>query len=235
MNAFNPAKMIDHSLLHPTFTDHDIIQGCRLADHYHVATVCIKPYAIDLVKKQLAYSDVGICAVTGFPHGNSSINIKVKECEELIKKGATEIDMVVNIGKVLGADWDYVFREIETINRSVSAGKALLKVIFENDFLGDEDIIRLCEVCSQVQVAFVKTSTGYGFVKQPNGFYTYRGATDHHLKLMRKYCGPEIKIKAAGNIRTLADLIRIKDIGVSRIGTSSTEAILEEAKKYNKK
>jgi deoxyribose-phosphate aldolase len=231
MDPFNPAKMIDHSLLHPTFTDHDIIRGCQLADRYHVATVCIKPYAIDLVKKQLIHSDVGICAVTGFPHGNSSINIKAKECEELINKGAREIDMVVNIGKVLGADWDYIFLEIETINRTVTAGNALLKVIFENDYLGDKDIIRLCEICSQVQVAFVKTSTGYGFVKQPNGFYSYQGATEHHLKLMRRYCSPEVKIKAAGNIRTLADLIRIKEIGVSRIGTSSTKAILEEAKK----
>jgi deoxyribose-phosphate aldolase len=225
------AKMIDHSLLHPTLTDNDIIQGCQLAADYHVATVCIKPYSIELVKDRLKNSDVGICAVAGFPHGNSSISIKVKESEELLKKGATEIDAVVNIGKVLSADWEYVSDEIDAINQLVIHYNAILKIIFENDFLEDKQIIRLCEICSKIMVAFVKTSTGYGFVKQANGFYSYKGATDHHLMLMRRHCIPEVKIKAAGGIRTLADLLRVKSMGVSRIGASATGNILEEAKK----
>jgi deoxyribose-phosphate aldolase len=225
------AKMIDHSLLHPTLTDNDIIKGCELAADYKVAAVCIKPYSIDLVKNRLINSDVVICAVAGFPHGNSSITIKLKESEELLKKGATEIDTVVNIGKVLSADWEYVSDEIEAINQLVINNNAILKVIFENDFLGDKQIIRLCEICSKIKVAFVKTSTGYGFVKQANGFYSYKGATDHHLMLMRKNCIPEVKIKAAGGIRTLADLLRVKSMGVSRIGASATRDILQEAKK----
>ena len=231
MNADDIAGMIDHSLLHPVLTDDDIVSGCELADKYSIATVCIKPYSIGLVRTYMRDSGVGICAVVGFPHGNSSIGIKVKEAEELTAKGATEIDMVVNIGKVLGGDWDYVFEEIKAINDTVIRNSVILKVIFENDFLEDTHIIRLCEICSKIRVAFVKTSTGYGFVKQANGFYDYKGATDHHLQLMRQHCAGEVQIKAAGGIRTLDDLLRVKDLGVTRIGASATRDILEEAKK----
>lgn len=224
------AKMIDHSLLHPTMTDADIIKGCELAKRYDVATACIKPYSIPLVKNLLAGSGVGVCPVIAFPHGNSSMNIKVKEAEEAAIAGGTEIDMVVNIGKVLGGDWDYVSREIKAINDAVTANQAILKVIFENDFLQDEQIIRLCEICSEHEVAFVKTSSGYGFVKQNDGSYNYKGATISHLKLMRKHSAPAVQIKAAGGIRTLDDLLSVRAIGVTRIGATTTEAILEEAK-----
>ena len=224
------AKMIDHSLLHPALTDEDIIKGCELAKKYSVATACIKPYSIQLVKSILLNSDVGICAVIAFPHGNSSTSIKVKETEEAVSGGAIEIDMVVNIAKVLGGDWNYVSDEIREINNVVVKNNALLKVIFENDFLDDYHIIKLCEICSDINVAFVKTSTGYGFVKQNNGMYTYKGATDHHLILMRKHCKDSVAIKAAGGIRTLDDLLRVRSLGVTRIGATATENILEEAK-----
>ncbi len=223
-------KMIDHSLLHPTMTDADIIKGCELAKRYDVATACIKPYCIPMVKNLLAGSGVGVCPVIAFPHGNSSMNIKVKEAEEAAIAGGTEIDMVVNIGKVLSGDWDYVSREIKAINDAVTANQAILKVIFENDFLQDEQIIRLCEICSEHEVAFVKTSSGYGFVKQSDGSYNYKGATISHLKLMRKHSAPGVQIKAAGGIRTLDDLLSVRAIGVTRIGATTTEAILEEAK-----
>jgi deoxyribose-phosphate aldolase len=231
LNAKSFAKMIDHSLLHPTLTDKEIIKGCELALKYYVATACVKPYSIQLAKSVLSGSDVGICAVITFPHGNSTTSIKVKEAEEAIRDGATEIDMVVNIGKVLSDDWNYVSKEIKTINEVVINNKAILKVIFENDFLNDEHIIKLCEICSELNVAFVKTSTGYGFVKQANGMYSYEGATEHHLRLMRKYCTANVQIKAAGGIRTLDDLLRVREIGVTRIGATATETILEEAKK----
>ncbi len=225
------AKMIDHSLLHPTFTDAQIKAGCELARKYDVATACIKPYSIELAKEVLAGSDVEVCAVIAFPHGNSTIAMKVKEAEDAVKRGAPEIDMVVNIGKVMGADWKYVSDEIKAINDVVLANKGLLKVIFENDYLQDEQIIKLCEICSTHQVAFVKTSSGYGFVKQPNGMYNYKGATDHHLKLMRANCPSSVQIKAAGGVRNLDDLLRVRALGVTRIGATATEAILEEAKK----
>ncbi|HKK75103.1 MAG TPA: deoxyribose-phosphate aldolase [Saprospiraceae bacterium] len=223
------AQMIDHSLLHPTMTDADIKDGCELAKQYQVATVCIKPYAIPMVRDLMEGSSVGICPVIGFPQGNSTTLIKVNEAEAAAAAGGDEIDMVVNIGKVLGGDWDYVAKEIQQINQAVGAQGAILKVIFENDFLQDEHIIRLCEICSEHQVAFVKTSTGYGMVKQSNGMYTYQGATDYHLRLMRQHSADTVQIKAAGGLRSLDDVLRVRKLGVSRIGATATEQILQEA------
>ena len=224
------AKMIDHSLLHPTMTDQAIASGCELARQYDVATACIKPYSIKLAKSILDGSAVGVCAVIAFPHGNSTTAIKVQEAQAAVQAGASEIDMVVNIGKVLGGDWDYVSDEIKAIHATVVGAGAILKVIFENDYLQDLHIIRLCEICSEQAVAFVKTSTGYGFVKQPNGFYAYAGATDHALRLMRTHSAPAVQIKAAGGVRTLDDLLRVRALGVTRIGATATREILEDAK-----
>lgn len=145
--------------------------------------------------------------------------------------GGQEIDMVVNIGKVLSGDWEYVEHEIKMVNDIVVGNGGIVKVIFENDFLEDKHIIRLCEICSKLGVAFVKTSTGYGFVKQSNGMYNYKGATLEHLELMRKHCADSVQIKAAGGIRTLDDLLRVRALGVSRVGATATKEILEEAKK----
>jgi deoxyribose-phosphate aldolase len=223
--------MIDHSLLHPTLTDEAIVAGCELARKYDVATACVKPYAIQIARNILDGSDVGVCAVIAFPHGNSAPALKVQEAGQASADGATEIDMVVNVGKVLGGDWDYVAAEIGAVNDAVVGGKGLLKVIFENDYLEDAHIIRLCEICAGHEVAFVKTSTGYGFVRQPNGMYSYQGATDHHLRLMRAHCPPNVQVKAAGGVRTLDDLLRVRALGVTRIGATATEAILEEARR----
>ena len=225
------AKMIDHSLLHPTMTDDEIRKGCELSRKYDVATACVKPYAVPLAKEVLAGSDVGVCPVIGFPHGNSATAIKVREADAAARAGGSEIDMVVNIGKVLGGDWAYVSAEIKGINDAVVAAGAILKVIFENDYLQDQHIIKLCEVCSEIGVAFVKTSTGYGFVKQENGMYSYKGATTVHLQLMRQHCAPSVQIKAAGGVRTLDDLLMVRSLGVTRVGATATQAILEEAKK----
>jgi deoxyribose-phosphate aldolase len=234
------AKLIDHSLLHPTMTDAEIDAGLAIAKQYGVAAACIKPYSIAAARQALAGSGVLICSVIGFPHGNSTTAIKVAEAREAVAAGAHEIDMVVNVGKVLGGDWDYVREEIRAVNDVVlgtpiggaeDAPKALLKVIFENDFLGDEQIVKLCEICTEVGAAFIKTSTGYGFVKQSNGMYSYKGATVSHLKLMQANSGPDVGIKAAGGVRTLDDLLYVASLGVSRVGASATVAIMEEAKK----
>lgn len=225
------AKMIDHSLLHPTMTDVDLKSGCELAAHYGTATVCIKPYAVPDACAWLAGSGVAVCAVAGFPHGNSHTEIIIAEAVRACHDGATEIDIVSNTGKVLGGDWDYVTAQLDAVNRAVTNEGAILKVIFENDFLQDEHIVRLCEICSQCQIAFVKTSTGYGFVKQPNGMYAYKGAQEHHLKLMRKHSAPSVQIKAAGGVRTLDDLLRVRELEVTRVGATATDTMLEEAKK----
>ncbi len=223
------ARMIDHSLLHPTLTDVQLDEGLALARRCSCATACVKPSSVPQSVLTLRDSGVGICAVAGFPHGNSHTALKVTEADRAAAEGATEIDVVVNIGKVLGADWDYVTAELRAVNDICGARGALLKVIFENDYLQDSHIVRLCEICTELNVAFVKTSTGYGFVKQPDGSYNYRGATDEHLRLMRRHSGPAVKIKAAGGVRTLDDLLRVRVLGVSRIGATATEAILGEA------
>ncbi len=224
------AKMIDHSLLHPTMTDAEILKGCEVARRYDVATVCVKPYAVKMAKESLAGSRVGICSVIGFPHGNNTTPIKVAETEQAIRDGATEIDMVINIGKALGGDWEFVRADIEAVHRACVENGAILKVIFETDYLQDEHIIKLCQVCSELKVAFVKTSTGYGFVKQPNGDYNYQGATEHNLKLMRQHSAPEVQLKAAGGVRNLDQLLKVRELGCTRSGATATEVMLEEAK-----
>ena len=222
--------MIDHSLLHPTMADAEILRGCEIARKYAVATVCVKPYAVIICKEALKGSDVKVCSVIGFPHGNNTTQIKVAEAEQAIRDGAMESDMVINIGKALGGDWDFVRADINAVNQACVRNGALLKVIFETDYLQDEHIIKLCQICSELKVAFVKTSTGYGFVKQPNGMYAYKGATDEHLKLMHEKSSRNVQIKAAGGVRTLDDLLRVRLLGVARIGATATVEILEEAR-----
>jgi deoxyribose-phosphate aldolase len=158
------------------------------------------------------------------------IGIKMDEAGQAIQDGA-EIDMVLNIGKALSQDWKYISEEISQINNFVVTQKAILKVIFENDFLPNDDVkIKLCQICNEYQVAFVKTSTGYGFTRQESDIYSYIGATDHDLVLMRSYCLPSIQVKAAGGIRSLDDLLRVRSLGVTRVGATSTASILDSAR-----
>ncbi len=225
------ARMIDHSLLHPTMTDEIVLAGLELSRDCQCGTACVKPYHVPLAAKVLAGSGVGVCAVVGFPHGNSHPSIKVLETNLAIQEGATEIDVVVNIGKVLGEQWAFVTEELRLVNEACVAGGVILKVIFENDHLQEQHIARLCEICTELKIAFVKTSTGYGFVKQPDGSYNYKGATDEHLKLMRAKSGASVQIKAAGGVRTLDDLLKVRAFGVTRIGATATIPILQEAVK----
>lgn len=225
------AKTIDHSILHPTFTDDDLINNCKIAKEYNVATVCVKPYHTKMAADLLQGSSVGVCAVIGFPHGNNTTELKVAETLQVIRDGATEVDMVVNAGKVLQHDWLFVEQEIHAINETCISNGAILKVIFETDFITKtDDKIKLCVICSKLHVAFVKTSTGYGFIKQPDDSYNYNGATVENVKLMRKHCAPNVNIKAAGGIRTLDQIIAMLDLGVTRVGATATAVILEEAK-----
>jgi len=228
-SVFALAKMIDHSLLHPTLSDAQLDTGCALAARFEAASACVKPCHVPRAAKSLAGTGTLVCSVIGFPHGNSHTSIKVQETLLAIAEGAKEIDMVVNLGDVLGGNFVAVTSEVRAINDACLAGGAILKVIFENDYLDDRQIIELCRACTAVGVAFVKTSTGYGFVKQPSGDYNYRGATDRHLALMRTNCPPAIQIKAAGGVRTLDDLLRVRALGVTRIGATATEAILRDA------
>ncbi|CZT43181.1 probable deoxyribose-phosphate aldolase [Rhynchosporium secalis] len=213
-------------------TDSEVLAGLQTCKKYKVKTACIKPYHILFAKKALEDSpDIHLCPVIGFPHGNSTVEIKAFEAKRAVEEGGNEIDMVVNIGRVRSGKWEFVRHEIETVHKVVTGRGATLKVIFENDYLSEEEIVKLCKICSSVGVAFIQTSTGHGFCKLPNGDYNYKGAKTRHLELMRKYTVDNVQIKAAGGVRTLNDLLRVRALGVTRVGVTATEAILEEAKR----
>jgi len=224
------AKMIDHSILHPTMTDVDLIKECAIAKKYDVASVCVKPYMVKQAKELLKGTTVFVGCVIGFPAGNSTIPVKVFEAEAACKDGAVEIDMVINIGKALQGEWDYVEEEIKAVTDASHRNGAIVKVIFETDYVTKkEDIIKLCEICTKVNADYVKTSTGFGFVKGADGKYDYVGATIPNLLLMRQQSGPKVKVKAAGGVRTLDQLIAVKEAGCSRSGATATVAMMEEA------
>jgi deoxyribose-phosphate aldolase len=223
------AGMIDHSLLHPALTDDELEKGCALAREYQVASVCVKPYFVSQAAELLKDSNVATGTVIGFPHGNSAIPVKRFETETACVDGATEIDMVINIGKALSRDWNYLEKEIRAICDESHLHDAITKVIFENDLLdGDAVKIELCKICEAAGADYVKTSTGYGFVKQAGGNYNYKGATEHDLKLMRANCSSKVKLKAAGGVRDLDGLIKVRELGCDRCGASATKAILDE-------
>jgi deoxyribose-phosphate aldolase len=223
------AKMIDHSLLHPTMTDRELEEGCAIAVKYQVASVCIKPYYAKRAAELLKGSGVLVGAVVGFPHGSSATESKRYETELACRDGATEIDMVINVGKALSSDWSYVENDIRGVCEEAHKRGAIVKVIFENDFLPNDEIkIKLCQISERAGADYVKTSTGYGFVKQPDGKYNYKGATEHDLALMRKHCSSKVKVKAAGGVRDLDGLIKVRDLGGERCGASATVAMLDE-------
>jgi deoxyribose-phosphate aldolase len=230
------AGMIDHSLLHPTLTDAEMEAGCRLAVQYRVASVCLKPYHVRRAAELLRGTSVRVGAVVGFPHGNSCTEVKRYETELACRDGAVEIDMVINLGKALSGDWDYVEQDIRAVCDEAHAHGAKVKVIIENDYLANggaglssDDLKRkLCQICERAGADWVKTSTGYGFVKQPGGGYNYQGATEHDVALMRASVSPRVQVKAASGVRNLDSLIKMRDLGASRCGTSATAAILDE-------
>jgi deoxyribose-phosphate aldolase len=230
------AGMIDHSLLHPTLTDQELEDGCRLAARYRVASVCIKPYFVRRAAQLLAGTQVKVGAVIGFPHGNSATESKRYETELACKDGAVEIDMVINIGKALGGDWDYVEGDVKAVCDEAHRRGAKVKVIFENDYLtqGGAGLTsehfkrKLAQLCERAGADWIKTSTGYGFVKGTDGKYSYQGATEADLRLMRESVSERVQVKAAGGVRDLDGLIRVRELGASRCGASATAAILDE-------
>lgn len=225
-------KMVDHSLLSPTLTDRALEEGCATAVKYHTASVCVKPCQVKQAAQYLVDSDVAVGGVIGFPHGNSTTEIKVAEANQILGDGAVEVDMVVNIGKVLSKDWSYIRKEIQAVTGVTHSHHAILKVIFENDLLPDDPLkIKLCEICSTIGVDFVKTSTGYNYVKGSDGKYNFRGATIHDLKLMIQHTSSKVQVKAAGNSGTLETVLKLREMGVTRIGTGRTVQLYNHAVK----
>jgi deoxyribose-phosphate aldolase len=215
------AKMIDHSLLNPVMTDRDLERGCRLGLEYDVASVCIMPYYLKRCAEILKGSSVKASTTIGFPHGGHTTAIKAAEARQALADGAEELDMVVNISKVLSGDWDYVRNDLRAVIEVTHAAGMKVKVIFENCYLRDEHKIRLCEICGELNADWVKTSTGYGTA----------GATDEDLKLMRKHSPPHVQVKAAGGVRDLDRLLAVRALGVTRVGASRTTDILAECKR----
>jgi len=215
------AKMIDHSLLNPTLPVDELEEGCQLALAYDVASVCIMPYYLRRCADILASSAVRASTTIGFPHGGHTTAIKVAEASEALKDGGEELDMVVNISKVLSGDWEYVRADIAAVIDVTHAAGQKVKVIFENCYLTDAQKIRLCELCGELNADWVKTSTGYGT----------GGATHEDLKLMRLHSPAHVQVKAAGGVRTLDALLAVRELGVTRCGATRTAEILDECKR----
>lgn len=215
------SRMIDHSLLKPSLTTKDFESGCRLAAEYQAGSVCIQPHYLKRCAEILKGSGCRASTVIGFPHGGHTTTIKVAEAKQALADGGEELDLVCNISRVLSGDWDYVRADLKAVIDVTHAAGQKVKVIFENCYLNDAQKIRLCEICSELNADWVKTSTGYG-----SG-----GATMDDLKLMRKHSAPHVQVKAAGGVRDLDALLECRAIGVTRIGASVTQAILDECRK----
>jgi deoxyribose-phosphate aldolase len=215
------AKMIDHSLLNPTMTVADLESGCKLALAYDAASVCIMPYYLKRCAEILKGSTVMASTTIGFPHGGHTTAIKTAEAKQAIADGGQELDMVVNISQVLSGAWDFVRQDIAAVIQVAHDAGAKVKVIFENCYLHDPHKIRLCQICGELNADWVKTSTGYGT----------GGATQDDLKLMRQHAPPHVQVKAAGGVRDLDMLLKVRDLGVSRCGASRTKEMLDEGRK----
>lgn len=214
------SKMIDHSLLNPTLTADELEKGIQISLDYDVASVCIMPYYLKQCAERLAGSDVKASTTIGFPQGGQTTAIKVAEAKQALLDGGEELDMVVNISKVLSGDWDYVRADLEAVIDITHEYGQKIKVIFENCYLSDSQKIKLCQICSDLDADWVKTSTGYGT----------GGATNEDLILMRKHSPERVQVKAAGGVRTLDRLLEVRALGVSRSGATATIKILDECK-----
>lgn len=224
------ARLIDHAVLHPTAGHAELQEGISLARENRIAALCVKPCDVAATSRGLAGSGVAVCAVTSFPHGNAATRIKVAETAAALDDGATEIDTVVNNGLVRDGNWDAFSTEIKALAELTHARQALLKVIFETDYLTLEKVARLTDLCCQAGVDFVKTSTGFGYVKQLNGDYNYQGATVEVVRCMIDTAAGRCGVKASAGIRSLDDLLRFRDLGCTRIGVGSTVAIMNAAR-----
>ncbi len=215
------AKMIDHSLLNPTLTVDDLERGIRLALDYDVASVCIMPFYLKRCAEALRGSHVKASTTIGFPHGGHTTAIKLAEARQALADGCQELDMVVNISRVLSGDWGYVQEDLQCVIDAAHGAGQKVKVIFENCYLNEHQKIRLCEICGELRADWVKTSTGYGT----------GGATLEDLALMRRHSPDYVQVKAAGGVRDLDTLLEVRALGVTRVGATRTAAILDECRR----
>jgi deoxyribose-phosphate aldolase len=215
------AKTIDHSLLRPELTEAEVIEGCQLAARYDVASVCVKPCHVPLAFAELKGTDVAVGTVVGFPHGSSVTAVKVFEASQALSHGAVELDMVLNIGELRSGNVEFVQNDIQAVVTIAHSRGAIVKVIFENAYLTDEQKITACKLSEAAGADFVKTSTGFA----PSG------ATLEDLRLMRANVSEKVQVKAAGGVRTLDALLAVIDTGATRCGATATATILDDFEK----
>jgi deoxyribose-phosphate aldolase len=209
--------LIDHTILKPEATHDEIAQLCYEARKFQFASVCVNPSNVKLCKQLLEGTDVQVCTVVGFPLGATPTDVKVFETQQAIREGATEVDMVINVGALKSRDYELVEQDIASIARACHAGNTILKVIIEAALLTDEEKVIACQLAKVANADFVKTSTGFG----PGG------ATVEDVALMRKVVGPTIGVKAAGGIRTFEDAQKMIAAGASRLGASASVKIVQ--------
>jgi len=232
------AGMIDHALLHPTLSEKELSEGCHIAHLYSTATVCVKPCDVERASQLLANSYTEICTVIGFPHGANTQEVKVRETQLACEQGASEVDLVLNLGRAANGEWDYIENEVSAVLEVAHVAGSKLKVIFENDYWAQggaglsADAVKekLCQICTHAGADWVKTSTGFGYVRQADGQLAARGATEHDVALMVRACMGMSQVKAAGGVKDLSTLLKMRTLGATRIGTSSTQQILDECR-----
>lgn len=221
VTAYDIAQMIDHSLLKPDMTRQIVVEQCKVAHDYECATVCVKPCDVEVAMEALKDSPCKVTTVIGFPHGSNLTEVKVLEAKLAIEQGCQEIDMVLNIDRLKSGDYDLVEADVKAVCDEAKKAGVLVKVIFENFYLTDDEKIKACKLCERAGADWVKTATGYA-----GG-----GATVEDLQLMRKHTSESVQIKAAGGVRTLDSALTVRKIGCTRFGATATIKIVDEARK----
>jgi deoxyribose-phosphate aldolase len=215
------ASMIDHAVLKPTQTERDVVDACAIARKEHIASVCVKPFYVPITARLLKDTGVATSTVIGFPHGGQAPEVKVATALTALHDGATELDMVINIGALIDKDYPTIEREVASVVGLAHGNEALVKVILETSYLDDAQKVIAAQIAAAAGADFVKTSTGFG----------PEGATVEDVRLLRETVGKKMGVKASGGIRTLDEALAMIDAGASRLGTSSTTAILEELRR----
>lgn len=233
MTGKDIAKLIDHTLLSPQATQKEITNLCMEAQCFSFASVCVNPFYVKFCSELLNDSPVKVCTVIGFPLGANTTSVKIFEAQTAVKDGGDEIDMVINVGKAIENDFDFILNEVKAVKDSLKilesevSKKIILKVILETCFLSDFQIVECCKASVSGGADFVKTSTGFASPKSSEGQLLPNGASVHHVQLMRKTVGEKIGVKASGGIRSYNTLIQMVEAGATRIGTSSGVSIVQ--------
>lgn len=211
------AKMIEHSVLRPELSEEEVRTGCEIARQYGVAAVCVRPSDADLAVRWMEASGVAVASIVSFPHGSATTSAKLYETRDLLRRGVKEIDTVLNLGKMISRQFQYIEMELQQMSQVCHDAGAILKVAFENAYLTEDLKIIACRICKRAEIDYARTSTPFG----PAPYSL------DDIRLMRRLCGDRVKLKASGGVRTLEDVKSVREAGCRRVGTAATVPILE--------